>query len=156
MYITHTKILGAALVALLALTTASFAQDAGDEASDGQCPEYVRGSRLTASNIAQGVRFKITTNRPANVSSLRQMTRDAATFIEDNEVDGSDAQAPQDPQHPQFPPLDLNVQNIEGGAQVDIKAGNQDDVAPLREQAKELEKLWSTSVCINGQELSGR
>jgi hypothetical protein len=128
---------------------------ANPESDQTNCPDFVRGSKLTVNEIDRGVQVTVTTPKSGSVQSLRTMTHNAAGYVESNERHGSAApskQGGQQAQQGQLPPLDITVTDIADGAKVNVKAKNSGDIPAVREQAKKLEKLWQTDACINGQQ----
>jgi TusA-related sulfurtransferase len=133
----------ACLFALLLAATNSMAQPPGQNDDEAQpqasCPLFLRGSKLTISEIDRGVQLTITTSNPDSVHPVRTMTHNAASYVESYERPHG------------LPPLELTVADVSQGAKMSVKAENAADVAPLREQAKKLAELWRTDDCINGE-----
>ena len=150
---THKKILGAlAVVVGLAATTAAQEAPGTEEVPNPECPDFIRGAKLTVTNVDQGVQFKLLAGQPVHVESLRAMTRELAEFVEAHEP--STTTMPEDPaaatQTLPIPPIEIVVKDVAGGALVTVKAENRTDVNELRLQAESVQELWRSSQCING------
>lgn len=170
------NLFGAILIALLGIAATALAQGApqtpapkdqatpapknqqqptapSDHTDKRDCPDFVRGSKLSVTQIDQGVVVTLTTPTEASVQSLRTMAHNAAGYVESNERKGTKAPAKQGSAEGQLPPLDITVTDIDGGAKVSVKAQNKGDVGAVREQAKKIEEMWKTDACVNGQQI---
>src|SRR5690606_25575885 len=85
-----------------------------------QCPEFIRGSKLTVKNVKDGVALDLTTTVTANIPMLRQLTRDFVAAVEQH----AEAQAKSVTMDPdeKLPPLDMSTKDIDGGAQLIVRA----------------------------------
>ena len=167
MHVTHQKCFLACSVALCALTATAVAQNEPGRPSQGPakqqpppdqarerpqsaCPAFVRGAKLSLTNVDQGVQFTITAKKPENADALRKAAREVADFITQNERSaGTSAKETSSDHAPAFPPLDIRVRNVSQGSQVTIKAEQKSDVGEVRQTAQEIERLWQNSRCTN-------
>lgn len=113
-----------------------------------ECPEFIRGSRLTVSDVKDGVALNLTTTNRQNIPLLRQLTRDFVSAVEQH----AEAQAKAVDMDPdaKMPPLDMKTKDINGGSQLIVRAENAEDVATIRREARDVEAAWQTSECVTG------
>jgi hypothetical protein len=149
----HTPILGATLAAAVALSlpATSAAQPPPPAPESDQCPDYVRGAKLSVRQIDGGVSFEITTGNAGYVSDLRQMLRELAAIVEHHTRAMAADPQPLEEGAVEIPPVDISLKDIPGGVLVTVRAQEVTNVGLVRHQARGIEKLWATSRCINSQ-----
>lgn len=154
----RSKLLGTAVVLVTSVAAPSMAQEMPgpppettqpSEPEVVQCPEFIKGSKLTVSNVKNGVALNLTTSVAANVPMLRQLTRDFVEAVEQH-AEAQAKSADMDPDA-KLPPLDMSTKDIDGGAQLIVRAKNAEDVATIRSEARDVEAAWATSECVTGQ-----
>lgn len=143
------SLLPACLVALLGAEAAAQPPGAGAP-EQADCPQFVRGSTLSTTEIDGGVQFTITTTMAGHVQRLRAMIHHAAGYLESGEPAASSARSAEQMPQARPAPLEITVSDVSGGASVKVTARHQVEVRTLRAQAKQLEQLWSSDECING------
>lgn len=151
------RVLGTTLVLVMSVAGTSWAQETMEgpppetlpqEPEVVQCPEFIRGSKLTVKDVKNGVALDLTTTVTANVPMLRQLTRDFVAAVEQHvEAQAKSATVAPDER---LPPLDMTTKDIEGGAQLIVRAKNAEDVATIRSEARDVEAAWATSECVTG------
>lgn len=173
---------GAALVLSCGLVGAAAAQPAPMDPSQGQdqelpqevpqatpmdqgaqpttdCPEFVKGAKLTVANVDKGVELTITTTTKANIPELRKMLHVAADTIaqgsEDQLAPGGASETDSATPPDKLPPVDVAVKDIANGARVTVKAKQSSDVAQIRELAGDLDSFWKSSTCVNSKPTMG-
>jgi hypothetical protein len=110
-----------------------------------ECPEFVRGAELTVTNVDRGVAFEITTPRAESVADLRQLLRDLAQVVEAH-ADSATADA----EALELPPVDIAVSDIPSGARIVVHTEGTNEISQVREHAREVDRFWQSSACING------
>jgi hypothetical protein len=118
----------------------------GDPAQETavECPEFVRGAKLGVTEVDGGVAFEITTMDATHVADLRQMLRELAAVVEHH------ADAPTPDPALDLPPMDITVRDVPSGARIVVQTEGAGNVEQVREHAREVDRFWQSSTCING------
>jgi hypothetical protein len=112
--------------------------------TEQDCPEFVRGARLSIRDVNGGVELKITTPWTVHLMPLRLMLHKLAVVVE------TYTRSPQAEADMEVPPSAVRVRDVASGVVIVVKPDNATNVPVLREQAKLLDEFWQASECING------
>jgi hypothetical protein len=119
-----------------------------------ECPDFVRGAKLSVRDVEGGVRFKVTAGRTGYVAPLRETLHELQRFVAQNQA-RSAVQVTSEGNPTRvyaIPPMAIAVKDVAGGALVTVRAEADTSVDELRIQARQIEKLWHASTCINGED----
>ena len=117
-------------------------------AGDQECPEFLKGAKMSVKNVGQGVQFTIRAGQSGYVEPLRNTTREIADFVEQHERTDTNASGADATQT--FPPVEITVKDVKNGVVVMVKAEKTADLKEIRTQANALERAFRGSNCING------
>lgn len=129
----------------LAGTSQAQPQTQPETEADVECPDFVRGAKLSMRDIDGGVEIKITTPWTVHLQPLRDLLHQLAVVVEDHTHSVRMVQ-----EEGEIPPVDINVKDVASGALITVKADSAKHVPLVREQAKMLDEFWQSSECING------
>jgi hypothetical protein len=120
--------------------------DPAQSETEVECPDFVRGAKLSMRDVDGGVELKITTPWTVHLKPLRELLQQLAVVVEDHthtqQVGAQD--------ETEIPPVDITVKDIDSGSLITIKADSARHVPIVREQARMLDEFWQSSECING------
>jgi hypothetical protein len=139
-----------ALVVGLGGTAAGQPDSTPSEHPEVQCPDVLRGVKLSLEPTSQGVVFEFTTPRSEYVARLRVLLREAGEVVEQHSQMMAAQDVMTDPDALEIPPVAVTVTNVKSGARVIIRAQNTRDLLELRKHARGFEEFWSASECVNG------
>jgi hypothetical protein len=130
---------------LFGLASTSYVHAQPQPEPDVECPDFVRGAKLSMRNIDGGVEIKITTPWTTHLQPLRDLLHQLAVVVEDHTHAVRLVQ-----EEGEIPPIDIVVKDVDAGALITVKADNAKHIPLVREQAKMLDEFWQSSECING------
>ena len=117
------------------------------EEAEPECPQVLRGARLTTESIDRGVAFSFTTPRKELVAELRTQLREVAKLLEEHSKELT-SQVANDPHAVRIPPVDVAVRDVGSGVRITIRAEEEGDVGELRQHAQGFQQFWQASDCV--------
>lgn len=134
-------------------------QHMGMTESMGMCPMNVPGTRVEATDTADGETLSFTTSEPDKVEQLRQTIQHVGAMHQRGQAMGGKGhagQCPECPMHEQMQAgmrgmghIDANarVENIEGGARLVLTPVNPDDMEKLRREVRQHAEQMAAGQC---------
>lgn len=119
---------------------------------DNECPEVMRGVKLSTSRSERGVTFEFTTPRSENVGDLQLLLREAGKAVEEHSHEPRAAMTRDGAESAGIPPVKISVKDVRAGAKVTVRADNARDVDEVRQQAASFQELWDNSDCVDKPE----
>jgi hypothetical protein len=117
--------------------------------AEPDCPDAFRGAAISSAQIRDGVALTFQTDA-TKVELMRDQLRELAMMIEQK---GTEVQTASYEEEVEFPSLDIDVKDIGGGAQVNVRASRPRDIPELRELASSFQRYWDSSSC-HGNEVA--
>ena len=134
---------------LVAATTSVHADATNPD--ERECPTEVKGVRISAMPIRDGVAFKFSVAKATQLPGLRALLREAAAIIEHQTRVAA--------LHPEMMPLadgegavtalDISVKDTPSGAMVTVRPDDKVFVSTMQRNAHQFEKFWSAHECVS-------